>query len=79
MNPICQMEKVRSDSSGSASTPVENDGILPYFLKISILIKIKHVNLAGLQHPVFRGIYYDMAENRRLPETAVSVIYYSYI
>jgi hypothetical protein len=73
------MEKDRSDSRGSVSTPVENEDILPYFLKISILIKIKHVNLAGLQQPRFRGIYYDMAENRRLPETAVCVIYYSYI
>jgi hypothetical protein len=47
------METDRSDSSGSASTPVENEDILPYFLKISILIKIKHVNLAGLQQPGF--------------------------
>jgi len=49
----CQSDDPVFCSRGSASTPVENIGIIEYFEKRSDLIRKKPVNLAVLQCPPF--------------------------
>jgi hypothetical protein len=48
---VCPSDDLFFGSRGSASTPVENIAKIGYFEKQRVLIRKKHVNLAGLQCP----------------------------